>query len=324
VVGFSSGTAALHVALRLCGVGPGDEVWGSTLTFIGGVAPIIYQGAEPVFFDVGPDMLIDLDLLEAELGVAAKKGKLLKVLVTTDLYGHVPDLSRIERLVAEYGFDWISDSAEALGSTRDGRHAGKGGAVCDLVVQRQQDHYDLRRRRSCERRPGPDSSGAIPVDPSARRIWFHGRSQWATQQLLGHNGRYRPSVGWDRSRAYQARARKAGHREPSPMEADTPTAGFRECSDEGRHRCRRIFCQLALSAIRIGDDRYRHRARGCDNHRRSALIGSSRRREFGLRSPDRGRPGENHTLHTIWSALAVCGKTGKFELLPFRYGALCW
>jgi pyridoxal phosphate-dependent aminotransferase EpsN len=132
VVGFSSGTAALHVALRLCGVGPGDEVWGSTLTFIGGVAPIIYQGAEPVFFDVGPDMLIDLDLLEAELGVAAKKGKLLKVLVTTDLYGHVPNLSRIERLVAEYGFDWISDSAEALGSTRDGRHAGKGARFAIL------------------------------------------------------------------------------------------------------------------------------------------------------------------------------------------------
>lgn len=130
VVGFSSGTAALHVALRLCGVGPGDEVWGSTLTFIGGVAPIIYQGAEPVFFDVGPDMLIDLDLLEAEL--AAKKGKLPKVLITTDLYGHVPDLSRIERLAAEYGFDWISDSAEALGSTRDGRHAGKGARFAIL------------------------------------------------------------------------------------------------------------------------------------------------------------------------------------------------
>jgi len=234
-----------------CGVGPGDEVWGSTLTFIGGVAPIIYQGAEPVFFDVGPDMLIDLDLLEAELGVAAKKGKLLKVLVTTDLYGHVPNLSRIERLVAEYGFDWISDSAEALGSTRDGRHAGKGARFAILSFNGNKIITTSGGgRHSCERRPGPDSSGAIPVDPSARRIWFHGRSQWATQQLLGHNGRYRPSVGWDRSRAYQARARKAGHREPSPMQADTPTAGFRECSDEGRHRCRRIFCQLALSAIR--------------------------------------------------------------------------
>jgi len=132
VVGLSSGTAALHLALRLCGIAPGDEVWGSTLTFIGGVAPILYQGAVPVFFDVDQELLIDLDLFETELRIAAKSGKLPKVVITTDLYGHVPDLARIERLQAEYDFDWISDSAEALGSTRDGRHAGKGARFAIL------------------------------------------------------------------------------------------------------------------------------------------------------------------------------------------------
>ncbi len=126
VVGLSSGTAALHLALRLCGVGPGDEVWGATLTFIGGVTPILYQGAAPVFFNVDQELLIDLDLLEEELRAASRKGKIPKAVITTDLYGHMPDIARIERLAEEYGFAWISDSAEALGSTRYGRHSGKG------------------------------------------------------------------------------------------------------------------------------------------------------------------------------------------------------
>ncbi len=126
VAALTSGTAALHLALLLLGVGPGDQVWGSTLTFIGGVAPILYVGAEPVFLDVDRDFLIDLDLLENELRTAARNGRLPKALITTDLYGNIPDLDRIEHLADEFGFAWISDSAEAMGSTRDGKHAGKG------------------------------------------------------------------------------------------------------------------------------------------------------------------------------------------------------
>jgi pyridoxal phosphate-dependent aminotransferase EpsN len=126
VAGLSSGTAALHLALRLSGIEAGDEVWGSTFTFIGGVAPILYQRATPVFFDVDDKFLIDLDLLETELCAASRNGKLPKALITTDLYGLMPDMERIGRLQAEYGFAWISDSAESVGSARAGRHAGKG------------------------------------------------------------------------------------------------------------------------------------------------------------------------------------------------------
>lgn len=132
VAALSSGTAALHLALRLSGIGPGDEVWGATMTFIGGVAPILYAGATPVFLDVDRhDFLIDLDLLETELGRARARGALPKVVITTDLYGHVVDGVRIERLRAEYGFIWISDTAEAVGAYRGGRHAGKGA---DFVI----------------------------------------------------------------------------------------------------------------------------------------------------------------------------------------------
>lgn len=127
VAALSSGTSALHLALRLSGVGPGDEVWGSTMTFIGGVAPILYAGATPVFCDIDPnDFLIDLDLLETELRLARENGRLPKVVITTDLYGHVVDGGHVSRLRDEFGFVWISDAAEAVGAYRDGCHAGKG------------------------------------------------------------------------------------------------------------------------------------------------------------------------------------------------------
>lgn len=132
VAAVSSGTAALHLALRLSGIGRSDEVWGATMTFIGGVAPIAYMGATPVFLDVDPhDFLLDLDLLEDQLRAARSDGKLPKVVITTDLYGHVIDGVRVAALRAEYGFVWVSDSAEALGAYRDGRHAG---ADADFVI----------------------------------------------------------------------------------------------------------------------------------------------------------------------------------------------
>ncbi|MEG8058654.1 aminotransferase class I/II-fold pyridoxal phosphate-dependent enzyme [Sphingomonas sp. 22L2VL55-3] len=127
VAALSSGTAALHLALRLSGIGPRDEVWCPTMTFIGGVAPILYQGAQPVFLDVDEDtMLIDLDLLEERLVTAEREGALPKVVLTTDLYGFMPDTDRVLALRERYGFIWISDAAESVGSYRDGRHAGSG------------------------------------------------------------------------------------------------------------------------------------------------------------------------------------------------------
>lgn len=132
VAALSSGTAALHLALRLSGIGQGDEVWGSTMTFIGGVAPIEYLGARPVFLDIDFEtMLIDLDLLEGELARAEGKGMIPKVVITTDLYGHVVDPVRVDALRQRFGFIWISDTAEALGSRFGNVHAGHGA---DFVI----------------------------------------------------------------------------------------------------------------------------------------------------------------------------------------------
>ena len=127
VAALSSGTAALHLALRLSGIGAGDEVWCSSMTFIGGVAPILYQGGAPVFLDIESDtMLLDLDLLEEQLVAADRRGAIPKAVLTTDLYGLMVDVDRMMDLKSRFGFVWISDAAESVGSYRDGRHAGAG------------------------------------------------------------------------------------------------------------------------------------------------------------------------------------------------------
>jgi dTDP-4-amino-4,6-dideoxygalactose transaminase len=127
-VALSSGTAALHLALILAGVGPGDRVLCSTLTFVASANPIIYVGAEPVFVDAEPRTWnIDVDLVEEELKAAAARGERYAALIAVDLYGRVCDFDRLEPLCEEYGVTLIEDAAEALGSSRGGKMAGTFG-----------------------------------------------------------------------------------------------------------------------------------------------------------------------------------------------------
>jgi dTDP-4-amino-4,6-dideoxygalactose transaminase len=132
-LGVSSGTAAMHLALRVLGVGPGDEVIASTLTFIGGVTPIVFQNAGPVFIDCDrSSWCMDPGLLAGEIEESQKRGQLPKAVIPTDLYGQCSDLDRILEICKPYGIPVIADSAEALGSYYQGAekklwvHAGKG------------------------------------------------------------------------------------------------------------------------------------------------------------------------------------------------------
>lgn len=128
-VALSSGSASLHLALRLAGVTVGDEVWVSSMTFAGGVFPINYLGAVPRFFDLSPESwTIDVNLLGQELDTAAREGRLPKAVVPTDLYGQSVDLDGLEALATEYGVSLIVDSAESLGAAySEERKAGSGG-----------------------------------------------------------------------------------------------------------------------------------------------------------------------------------------------------
>lgn len=133
-VGLSSGSAALHLALRIAGVGPGDEVWISSMTFAGGIFPVNYLGATPRFFDLDPaSWTVDIGLLAEELARAARANRLPRAIVPTDLYGQSVDLDALETLSARYGVRLIVDSAESLGASwRNGRKAGTGGDAAIL------------------------------------------------------------------------------------------------------------------------------------------------------------------------------------------------
>ena len=126
-VALSSGTAAMHLAIRILDIGQGDEVFASTLTFMGSVSPVIFQGARPVFIDADPQTWnMDPCLLEEELVRCSRQNKLPKAVVPTDLYGQSVDLDRIMKICEPYGIPVIADSAEALGASYHGRHAGVG------------------------------------------------------------------------------------------------------------------------------------------------------------------------------------------------------
>ncbi|MGE6758320.1 DegT/DnrJ/EryC1/StrS family aminotransferase [Corallococcus interemptor] len=127
---LSSGTAALHLALQLVGVGPGDDVLVSTLTFSASVNPIRYLGASPVFID-SERMSWNMDpaLLEEELATRARQGRLPRAVVVVHLYGQSADLDPLLAACDRYGVPVVEDAAEALGSTYKGRVPGTLGRV---------------------------------------------------------------------------------------------------------------------------------------------------------------------------------------------------
>ena len=129
-VALSSGTAAMHLALKELGVGPGDEVIGATLTFVGSISPAVFLGADLVLVDCDRvSWNMAPDLLARELEQAKERGRLPKAVVPTDLYGQCADYDRIFAVCERFGVPVVVDAAEAMGARygrRPGVHAGKG------------------------------------------------------------------------------------------------------------------------------------------------------------------------------------------------------
>ena len=125
---LSSGTAALHLALKLVGVGAGDEVFCSTFTFIASASPITYLGAKPVFIDSDrTSWNMDPNLLESALAKRDKLGKLPKAVVLVHLYGQSADLEAITQICDRYNIPLVEDAAEALGATYKNTSPGTWG-----------------------------------------------------------------------------------------------------------------------------------------------------------------------------------------------------
>lgn len=126
----SSGTSALHLALMLIGVKPGDEVFCSTLTFIATANPITYLGAKPVFIDNDrTSWNMDPNLLAETLDQRARLGKLPKAVVLVHLYGQSADLDPILAACNKYEIPLLEDAAESLGATYKDRHPGTFGRI---------------------------------------------------------------------------------------------------------------------------------------------------------------------------------------------------
>lgn len=127
-VALSSGTAAIHLGLRLLGVGPGAEVLCSTLTFAASCNPVRYLGAEPVFLDSDyATWNLDPNILEDALRQRALRGRRPRALVAVDLYGQCADMDPILAICERYEVPVLEDAAEALGATYRRRPAGSFG-----------------------------------------------------------------------------------------------------------------------------------------------------------------------------------------------------
>ena len=124
-VAVSNGTSAIHLILRTLGIGEGDIVLASALTFIGSVASVKYQNAETVFVDCDRETWnMDPNLLESEIKSLMAQGKRPAAVLPTDIYGQSCDLDRIVEICEPHGIPVVSDSAESLGATYRGRHVG--------------------------------------------------------------------------------------------------------------------------------------------------------------------------------------------------------
>jgi pyridoxal phosphate-dependent aminotransferase EpsN len=124
----SSGTAAIHLALKLLDVKPGDRVLCSTLTFVASANPILYQGAEVVFIDSEPETWnMSPRALERALMDAVIEGKLPKAVIVVHLYGQSAKMDEILQLCNKYNIPVIEDAAESLGSTYKGKASGTMG-----------------------------------------------------------------------------------------------------------------------------------------------------------------------------------------------------
>lgn len=128
-VALSSGTAALHLALVVLGVGAGDEVACSSLTFAASANAVTYTGAVPFFVDCDETWTIDPALLDEAITDRRRAGARVRAVIAVDLYGQCCDYDALRDVCARHGVALVQDAAESLGARYRGRPAGGQGAL---------------------------------------------------------------------------------------------------------------------------------------------------------------------------------------------------
>ena len=123
---LNSGTSAIHLALRVLGIGAGDAVLASTFTFMASVSPVLYQGATPVFVDSDESWNLSPELLKKAIANSPKKPK---ALVVTHLYGQAAKMKEICEICEQENIAVVEDAAEALGGFYNGKALGTFGRL---------------------------------------------------------------------------------------------------------------------------------------------------------------------------------------------------
>src|SRR5690625_2868336 len=132
-VGLASGTSALHLGLLALGVGPGDVVVTTTLTFAATANAIVYTGAEPFFIDVDPVTgNMDPELLDLAIGFLRHTGERIGAVIPVDLLGKAANYTAIEDVAARHEVPVLADAAEALGAYHRGKPVGGFGDAAVL------------------------------------------------------------------------------------------------------------------------------------------------------------------------------------------------
>jgi pyridoxal phosphate-dependent aminotransferase EpsN len=163
---LASCTAAIHLGLKLLGVGPGDEVVVPTLTFVAGANPVLYEGARPVFVDSEEQSWnLDPELLADFLRKRAAKNQLPRAVTVAHLFGQSADLDPILETCRHYGLPLLEDAAEALGTTYKGKAVGGFGDIGT---------YSLNGNKIITA-----TAGGILV--SANKQWVEKARYWSTQ-----------------------------------------------------------------------------------------------------------------------------------------------
>ena len=179
VAAVSSGTAGLHLAVRLADLGPGDEVVTSPFSFVASANCILYEGATPVFADIDPRTL-NLDPAAVEAAITPRT----KAILAVDIFGYPAEYAELEALAERHGLALVEDACEALGAEYDGEPIGSRRAPAVFAF------YPNKQITTGE-------GGAITVTSEAdwevlKSLSNQGRSdsgEWLTHSRLGYNYR---------------------------------------------------------------------------------------------------------------------------------------
>lgn len=176
-VGLGDGTMAVYLALRACGIGPGDEVITVSHTFFATVEAIALTGASPVFVDIDPSTFT-MDVASAERAVTPRT----RAIVPVHLYGLMANISEIIDLAGRHGLRVVEDSCQAHGARRDGRMAGTMGDIGCFS-------FYYSKNLGAYGEAGCLVTNDLELATRVRKLRDHGSVKRYQHEMLGLNGR---------------------------------------------------------------------------------------------------------------------------------------